>query len=310
MTEKFAQLAKEIHRPMKKTFPRRQIITGSVGELLSADIADMSVDFIDDGFRYFLIAIDVYSKYIWTVPLKQKSANEVTKAFKKIFETETLVLPSALWTDQGKEFTNREFQKFLEALGIVFFHTFGEGKSVPAERAIRTIKTEIWREFTTYQTREWVDLLPEIVHNYNHRKHGTTKLTPFEVYTRAKFYKPKEKDFKSKTKFKIGDYVRVSRIKMPFEKGFHGNWSHEIFQIRNVLPTNPVTYSLNDFAGDKIQGSFYNEELQKTELTDVFLVDKVIKRKGDQSLVKWLGWPDKFNSWVPNSDLKDIQKKK
>ncbi len=103
-------------------------------------------------------------------------------------------------------------------------------------------------------------------------------------------------------KFRVGDKVRISLTKKTFEKGFTPNWSEEVFVVDKVLLTIPVTYSLKDLLGEPITGSFYEQELQKTE-QDIFVIEKVIRKRGNKSLVKWRGYSDKFNSWVPTKSI-------
>ena len=108
-------------------------------------------------------------------------------------------------------------------------------------------------------------------------------------------------------KFDVGDKVRISRKKKTFEKGYTPNWSEELFIIDQQLDTSPITYSLKDLKGNKIEGSFYEQELQKTS-QEVFRIEKVIKQdsKKKLALVKWVGYDERFNSWVKLSDLKNI----
>ena len=112
----------------------------------------------------------------------------------------------------------------------------------------------------------------------------------------------------SKPKFKIGDKVRISKYKRNvFDKGYTPNWSEEVFKVDEIQHTNPITYKLKDLRDEDIQGSFYEPELLKAE-QKVFRIDKVIRRdyKKKQALVKWKGYSDEFNSWIPFKDLKDI----
>lgn len=104
-------------------------------------------------------------------------------------------------------------------------------------------------------------------------------------------------------KFKLNDYVRISKFKTIFEKGYTPNWTTEIFKIVKVLPTDPITYRLCDFNGREISGCFYEYELQKTQNKDVYLVEKILKRRRDKLFVKWLGFADSENSWIDRSDL-------
>ena len=119
---------------------------------------------------------------------------------------------------------------------------------------------------------------------------------------KSKCYEAKGKD-----QFAIGDKVRVSRIKGIFEKGYVHNWSEEIFTIDGVkhIECEPTTYTLEEYNGEKLKGCFYPEELQKTELGDIFSVEKVIERKGKKMLVKWLGWPKKYNIWIDKENVVD-----
>ena len=112
----------------------------------------------------------------------------------------------------------------------------------------------------------------------------------------------------AKPKFKVGDKVRISKYKRNvFDKGYIPNWTEEVFTINKIQYTNPITYKIKDLRGEDIQGSFYEPELLKAK-QDVFCIDKVIRRdyKKKQALVKWKGYSDEFNSWIPMKDLKDI----
>ena len=113
---------------------------------------------------------------------------------------------------------------------------------------------------------------------------------------------------KQKPKYKVGDKVRISKYKRKvFDKGYTPNWSEEIFTVDEIQSTVPVTYRLKDLRGEEIKGSFYQPELLKAE-QKVFRIDKVIRRdyKKKMALVKWKGYSDDFNSWIPMKDLKDI----
>ena len=101
----------------------------------------------------------------------------------------------------------------------------------------------------------------------------------------------------------------MSRIKAIFEKGYLPNWSEEIYTVEKVQKTNPVTYIIKDSLGEVIQGSFYNEELQKTN-QEIYRVEKVIRKKKidgvEHALVKWSGYSKKYNQWIPVSELEKI----
>jgi len=112
----------------------------------------------------------------------------------------------------------------------------------------------------------------------------------------------------SKPKLKIGDKVRISKYKRNvFDKGYTPNWTEEVFIVDKIRYSNPINYKLKDLNNEEIKGSFYEPELLKAK-QEVFRIDKVIRRdyKKKQALVKWKGYSDYFNSWIPMKDLKDI----
>ncbi|XP_031335711.1 uncharacterized protein LOC116165417 [Photinus pyralis] len=121
----------------------------------------------------------------------------------------------------------------------------------------------------------------------------------------AKTYLPMFHNIKimGPAKFKIGDFVRISKYKSVFSKGYTPNFSTELFKVVKVKVGNPVTYLLEDSFGKPIMRQFYAEEMQKTAHPDIFLVEKVLRRKGDQLYVRWLGMYKSHDSWIKKSDL-------
>ena len=102
----------------------------------------------------------------------------------------------------------------------------------------------------------------------------------------------------------IGDNVRITMTKNVFDKGYTQRWTKSGFKISEIQLTIPVTYKITDYNGEEIQGSFYEQELQKTSQS-TFRVEKVLRRQEDKSVVKWMGYPKSFNSWI---DTKTIVK--
>ena len=114
-----------------------------------------------------------------------------------------------------------------------------------------------------------------------------------------------------KYKFTIGDQVRISKIKCTFEKGYLSYFSKEIFTITKQIPHDPPVYKLKDYDDEELKGTFDEKELQKViKADDVYEVEKILKKRGRgnnvQYLVKSLGYTNKFNSWVPASEIKKI----
>ena len=176
-----------------------------------------------------------------------------------------------------------------------------EGKSVVAERFIRTLKTKSYKYMTSISKNVYIDKLDDIVDEYNNIYHTTIKMKPAEVKDNTYINADKEVNNKD-PKFKVGDYVRTSKYKNIFAKGYMPNWSEEVFVIKKVKNTVPWTYVINDLNGEEITGTFYEKELQKTNQEE-FRIEKVIRRKGDKLYVKWKGYNNPFNSWIYKASL-------
>lgn len=297
------QIVHELHKPARRNFKRRSVILKGIDDLWQADLAELVVySRFNKGYKYLLTVIDCFSKYAWAVPIKNKSAAEVTKAFEKILSERK---PRNLQTDQGKEFYNKLFGKLMKINNINHYSTYSNLKASIVERFNRTIKTAMWKQFSLQGNYIWYPIIQSLVRNYNNRKHRTIKMAPADVrgdkieaeLLRDVYEKKSEKSIKRRVKFKVGQYVRISKYKAQFAKGYQPSWSTEIFSIAEVRKTVPVTYHLKDEKGQMIAGGFYQEELQLVKHPDCYLVEKIVKRKGDKVLVKWLGFDNSHNTW-------------
>ena len=257
--------------------------------------------------------IDVFSKYAWSIPLKDKRGDTVTEAFKTVVKKSDR-LPKYLWVDQGKEFYNKNMNEWLKKNNITMYSTFGEHKSAVVERFNRTIKEKMWVRFTAENTRNWINMIDDLMAKYNNTKHSTIKMTPTEASKKENeayiINSRKHRNIENnKSKFKVGDRVRISRIKGEFEKGYLPNWSEAVYKIAKVKYTSPVTYIVKDPSGEILEGGFYKEELQKTT-QNVYRIEKVLeikKIKGvEHALVKWSGYSEKHNSWIPAAHLEKL----
>ena len=181
------------------------------------------------------------------------------------------------------------------------YSTFNEGKSVVADRFIRTLKNKIFKHMAAISKNVYVDVLDDIVNEYNNTIHRIIKMKPIEV-TDDFLILYNEESNKKDPKFKVGDHVRISKYKNIFAKGYVPNWSEEIFVIKKVKNTVPWTYVINDLNGEEIIGSFYEKELQKTNQKE-FGIEKILKRKGDKLYVKWKGYDNSFNNWINKKDI-------
>ena len=258
----------------------------------------------NDGINFLLLVIDTFSKYGWIIPLKNKEGKTVANALKTIFEERK---PEKLWVDKGTEFYDKNVRGLVE-----LYSTENEEKGSIVERWIRTMKEKMWKYFTDNNTYTYIDILPDLVEDYNNTVHSSTKLTPVEASNKKNeltvwrnLYPDRYKIHDLTPKFSVGDKVRLSKKKKTFEKGYTTRWTEEIFTITEIQNTDPITYKIEDLQGEKIKGTFYEPELQKTE-QQIFRIEKVIKKEKGKSLVKWKGYSDKFNSWVDNKNLIDL----
>ena len=176
--------------------------------------------------------------------------------------------PNKTWVDQGREFYNNTFKDFLKINNTEMYSTYNEGKSVVAERFIRTLKNKIFKQMTAISKNVYFDVLDDTVNRYNNTVHKTTKMKPIDV-TDDSYAEYNENLNKKDPKFKFGDHARISKYKNISAKGYTPKWSEEIFVINKMKNTVPWTYVINDLNGDKTTGSFYEKEFQKTNLKEL-----------------------------------------
>ena len=271
------QLANELHKPIIRKFEKRRVYSTFKDNIWGADLADMQLlSKYNKRIRFLLCVIDIFSKYAWVVPLKNKKGISIFKAFQSILKQSNRK-PNKIWVDKGSEFYNAYFKKRLRDNDIVMYSTHNEGKSVVAERFIRTFNGKIYKYMTSISKKVYIDKLDDIVHEYNNTYHTTIKMKAIDVKDNTYINTDKEINNKD-PKFKVGDRVRISKYKNIFAKGYMPNWSEEVFVIKKVKNTIPWTYVINDLNGEEITGTFYEKELQKTNQGE-FRIEKVIRRK-------------------------------
>ena len=255
------QLADELHKPIIRKFKKRKVYSSFKDNIWGADLADMQLlSKFNKGFRFLLRVIDIFSKYAWVIPLKDKKGISIVKGFQKIINNSKRK-PNKIWVDKVSEFYNNSFKKWLKDNYIVMYSTNNEAKSVVAERFIRTLKNKIYKYMTAISKNVYIDELDDIVKEYNNTYHTSIKMKPVDV--RDNTYNNFKKEINNRDpKFKVGDHVRISNYKNIFTKGYMPNWSEEIFIIKKIKNTVPWTYVINDLTGEEIVGTFYENELQ------------------------------------------------
>ena len=257
-------LAEELDKPVIKKFNKRKVYSQFKDNIWGVDLADMqSLSKKNNSIKYLLCVIDLFSKYAFVIPLKDKKVISIVNAFNKTIKQSNRK-PNKIWVDQGIELSNRVFKKWLSDNDIIMHSTFNEGKSVVAERFIRALKNKLYKHMTATGKNVYYDVLDDIVNEYNNTKHNTIKMKPIDVGDNKRVYidEHNEKD----SRFKVGDRVRISKLKNIFAKGYTPNWSKEIFIVDKINDTVPYTYNIKDLNGEEIIVSFYDRELQKTKL--------------------------------------------
>lgn len=249
-------------KPVIRKFRRRKVYVPNSNHQFDADLLFIKkYSKYNDGINYLLTVIDAFNKYAWVFPIKRKSSEHVIEGFKQIFKER---IPKFLCSDEGLEFTGSKTQQLLKEYNIHWFTTYNkEIKSSIAERFNKTIKDKIIKYMYANQTKRYIDVLPKLVYNYNNSYHRSIKMTPTEASkeeNESKVYKNlySSTSFKKKPKFKVGDKVRISKIKTTFMRGYDPTFTTEVFTVSEVLDTDPVTYKLDDLIG-----SFYENEMVK-----------------------------------------------
>lgn len=301
-------LVNELHRQARKNFKRRRFIQKGILDTWQMDLVEM-IPYVkfNKGYKYMLTVIDVFSKFAYALPLKTKTGLEITKALKSIIELNKNRYPKNIHTDQGKEFYNSHFKNLMKEFNINHYHTYSNMKASIVERFNRTLKNKMWKKFSLQGNYKWVNILDMLLQDYNSSYHRSIKMSPKSVskknekmllntvYSNLKTFK--------RGKYKPNDFVRISKYKNVFEKGYTPNWSSEVFKINKIFVTNPITYQLEDVQGNIIKGGFYEEELMKTKVPNTYLIEKIIKQRGDKLFVKWLGFGNEYNSWIDKNDV-------
>ena len=224
--------ADELHKPIINKFNKRKVYSQFKDNIWGVDLADMqSLSRKNKGIKCLLCAIDLYSKYAFVIPLKDEKGISIVNAFNKIIK-ESNRKPNKIWVDQGEEFYNNAFKKWLSDNDIIMYSRYNEGKSVVAERFIRTLKNKLYKHMTATGKNVYYDVLDDVVNKYNNTKHSTIKMKPIDVKNNKGVYIDEHNERDSR--FKLGDRVRISKLKNIFAQGYAPNRSTEIFMVDKI----------------------------------------------------------------------------
>ena len=254
-------------KPPKKYYPTNKTDVYYIDDIWSLDILDLK-DYgpkNNRGYRYVLVTIDNFSKFGWTIPLKNKNAQTIKDSFENIL-TNSKRKPNLIETDRGKGFYNNIFQDFLNKNNIKLYSRNSSYGAVFAERFNRTIRDLLKKIVFKQGDAKWIDVLPTITKQYNNRIHSSTKLTPIQASLRKNegyVYKNLlDKRKKIKPKYEIDDLVRTADLKKTFSKSDTTNWSYKLYKITEIVNDTIPSYKIDNLP------ERYNESLlKKTDLT-------------------------------------------
>lgn len=316
------QLTYTLHYPARRNFLRNRVIASSPGELGQADLVDMQM-YADhnDGYKFLLTFIDVFSKVAFAVPLKSRSADSVKHGFESIFDQ---YRPYMIQTDRGTEFTNAVIKQFMKRSGINHYFAYNQDvKCSVVERFNRTLKSRMFKYFTANGTRRWVDVVESLIQAYNNSYHRSIKMKPNEVtgdttarvfqnlYGFASERQVLEQNPREPTKFNVGDHVRIKYHVEPMEKAYYPNYGDVVYQVSAVVRRYPKpVYQVKDGQGSILHRKLYAEDLQPVSKDTRYRIESIIKRRTRRGrrevLVKWLNYNSSYNSWIPESAVKDV----
>ena len=254
-------------KPPKKNYITNKTNVYYIDNIWSLDILDLK-DYgpkNNRGYRYVLVIIDNFSKFGWTVPLKNKNAQTIKDSFENILMNSKRK-PNLIESDRGKEFYNNIFQDLLSKINIKLYSRNTSYGAVFAEKFNRTIRDLLKRPVFEKGESNWIDVLPTITKQYNNRIHSSTKLSPKDASLKKNegfvFKNLLDKRKKIKPKYQINDLVRVADLQKTFSKGDTTNWSYTLYKVTEIINDTIPSYKI-----DNLKERYNELLLKKTELS-------------------------------------------
>ena len=254
-------------KPPKKYYATNKTNVYFIDDIWSLDILDLNDYGVENnrGYRYVLVIIDKFSKYGWTIPLKNKNAQTIKNSFENIL-TSSKRKPNLIESDRGREFYNNIFQDFSNKNNIKLYSRNSSNGAVFEERFNRTIRDLLKKPVFEKGDGNWVDILPTITKQYKNRIHSSTKLTPIQASLKKNegyvYINLLDKRKQIKPKFQINYLVRVADLKRMFSKGDTTNWSYKLYKITKRINDTIPSYHI-----DKLPERYNVSLLKKTGLT-------------------------------------------
>ena len=324
----------------KRFIKRRVFVREGPGFLLSADLADMTLDLKahNDRVRFLFFLIDCYSRKLWVFPLENKKGTTIANTLDEFFKSNKYRY-SLLWVDSGTEWYNKPTLDICNKHGVKIYSAYNRRqKACFPERAIRSIKNKLYKIMTDRNTNRYIDFLQDVIDSYNNSQHrGILCRYPNEVHNMTdkkeiEAFGEKQNEQKlsnygsdikrENSKINVSQrdilpantYVRLllNSAESTFVKSYKPIFSEEIFIIDNVINTTPTLYTLKDLQHEPISGIIYRNEIKQTALPEKYLIEKILrtkksgKNKKKNYFVKYQGWPMKFSQWLPAENVENI----
>ncbi|CAL4180623.1 unnamed protein product [Meganyctiphanes norvegica] len=331
-----------LHGLVPQKFLKKPVLVSGPGILVSSDLIDMGRSLkpsLNRNTRYIIVFIDCFSRKLKIYPLTNKRGDTIAEKLND-FLSHSQYRYSLLWVDEGGEYYSKATKNVCAKYNIKMYSVHNRRfKASLAERVIRTLKQKLYKIMTHLNTEKYIDLLPAIVTAYNNSAHrGLLGDTPNNVHqlknrdeidllakrmvdqklsnygksiNRDSFkYEVSQRDI-----VQVGTYVRLllNSAEGIFSKSYRPIFTREIFIVDRVNTSGkPVTYYLRDLLDETIKGVVYRSELSPVEKPTTFHIEKILKTRlckdSNQKLhlVKWSGYPDKFNTWIKKSDLEKV----
>ena len=315
------QEAYSMTRQARRKFPRSRVVVEGIDSQWDIDLMDMvSLAKDNDGYKYVLVTIDVFSRFTHCQPIQTKSGADIKAALQNMLTGPRQ--PRMVRSDRGMEFRSKVVTQYLREQGIHHFYALNtEIKAGYAERLVKTIKHKLFRYLLKHNTKRYIDILKDVVYSYNHTVHRSLGRSPASVTdhtegeSRLQQYMIRTKSTRPRRpqpyKYTTGQSVRISHIRNIFDREYSQKWTGELFTIRMRFKRDGIpVYRLTDWSGEDIEGSFYEAELQAVHVDEgtEYRVEKVLRKrtlnKRKEVLIRWLHWPSSYDSWIPERDLK------
>jgi hypothetical protein len=297
----------------RKNYPRNKIVSHYCGHIVQIDLMDMSLySDANDMYRYVVLSYDSYSKFVTNHAIKSKHKDNLLASLTHLLDVVPFPI-ACVYSDKEGGLMSRQVQQWFKDQGIEHYTTTSKVKAPGVERLIRTIRLAIAKNIEVSRCTRWLEFLDDFVSRYNNRVHSTTKQRPWDVVVDPTLVISHGHDVSSSLRDMaaaqrarlppVGSFVRISRLRSPFEKESKGTWSLEVFKVTShKLNQLFPMLSLQDLTGEPILGSFYLPEVQPIEWsgqkTPSLVHDSRVRRGKKQSLVSFAGFPEKYVEWI------------